>query len=150
MPGDGRAHSPVESLIDERPMVTVRRYHHAVSAQRRGGAVPVPGTELHDADLAARIRTGEDQAFGQLYDRYAPRLYDFAIRLLRDPGAAEDLVQSTFVRAYEHRDALRDTGKVKSWLFTIAYNLAMNQIEARRPTEPVEDRWDLAAHERGP
>ena len=110
----------------------------------------MPGAAVDDADLAARVRTGDDQAFGQLYDRYAPRLYDFAIRLLRDPGAAEDLVQSTFVRAYEHRDALRDTGKVKSWLFTIAHNLAMNQIEGRRPTEPVEDRWDLAAHERGP
>ena len=119
----------------------------AAAALRRGA---VRGAAVDDADLAARVRTGDDQAFGQLYDRYAPRLYDFAIRLLRDPGAAEDLVQSTFVRAYEHRGALRDTGKVKSWLFTIAYNLAMNQIEGRRPTEPVEDRWDLAAPGRGP
>jgi RNA polymerase sigma factor (sigma-70 family) len=112
--------------------------------------VPVPGTEADDADLAARVRTGDDQAFGQLYQRYAPRLYDFGIRLLRDPGAAEDLVQSTFVRAYEHRDALRDDGRVKSWLFTIAHNLAMNHIKGRRPTEPVEDRWDLAAPGPGP
>ena len=110
----------------------------------------MPGTEVNDADLAARARTGDDQAFGQLYERYAPRLYDFGIRLLRDPAAAEDLVQSTFVRAYEHRDALRDNGKVKSWLFTIAHNLAMNQIEGRRPTEPVEDQWDLAFPGRGP
>lgn len=96
------------------------------------------------------MRAGDEQAFDQLYQRYVPRLYDFGVRLLRDPGAAEDLVQSTFIRAYEHRDALRDAAKVKSWLFTIAHNLAMDQVEGRRPTEPVEDRWDLAAPEPGP
>ncbi len=110
----------------------------------------MPGIEVDDADLAARACSGDDEAFGRLYQRYAPRLYDFGVRLLRDPGAAEDLVQSTFVRAHEHRDSLRDAAKVKSWLFTIAHNLAMNQIEARRPTEAIEDRWDLAAPGRGP
>jgi RNA polymerase sigma factor (sigma-70 family) len=104
---------------------------------------------LDDAALGARVQSGDDEAFAQLYERYMPRLYDFAARLVRDPAAAEDLVQTTFVRAYERRETLRDPAKVRSWLYATAHNLAMNHLTRRTP-EPVEEQFDLAAPGRGP
>jgi RNA polymerase sigma-70 factor (ECF subfamily) len=58
-----------------------------------------------------------------LLEEHLPRVYRFARRLTRDPHAAEDLTQETFLRAWRSRDRLRDAGGARVWLFTIAANI---------------------------
>jgi RNA polymerase sigma factor (sigma-70 family) len=109
----------------------------------------VPLDEPTDAALGAALHQGDDSALAALYDRHLPAIYDFLARYLRDPNSAEDLAQTTFVRAWERRETLRNPDGVRPWLFTIAHNLATNQLTRRR-AEPVEERYDLVAPEPGP
>lgn len=103
-----------------------------------------------EAVLGERIREGDAEAFGQLYEEHAPGVYDFLVRLVRDRSAAEDLTQSTFTRAFEQRASLRDPSKVRSWLWSTAHNLAMNHLGRTRRSESIDDQVDLAETSRGP
>ncbi len=93
-----------------------------------------------DEVLATAAKEGDDNAFGALYRRHAPSLFDFLARTVRDRSTAEDLLQSTFVRALERRSDLREPAKVRSWLFSIAHHLAMNHLTRTRPTEAIQEQ----------
>ena len=93
-----------------------------------------------DEVLATAAKAGDDDAFGALYRRHAPSLFDFLTRTVRDRTTAEDLLQSTFVRAIERRSDLREPAKVRSWLFSIAHHLAMNHLTRTRPTEVIQEQ----------
>ena len=75
---------------------------------------------------------GHKAAFDILVQRHKGRLYSYLMRLLRDPGAAEEVAQETFVRAYVHADKYRNIAKFSTWLYTIATNLVRNRIRKAR------------------
>jgi RNA polymerase sigma factor (sigma-70 family) len=106
--------------------------------------------DASDAALGAALNDGDQHALAALYDRHMPGIYDFLARYLRDPAAAEDVVQTTFVRAWERRETLREPGGVRAWLFRIAHNLATNQLTRARRQDQVEDHSELAAPGPGP
>ncbi len=81
-----------------------------------------------DAELAARARSGDNEAFAMLYERFSPKVLDFLARLLGDRSAAEEIAQDTFVTAYEHRSSLLHPEAVRAWLFSIAYRRAMDHL----------------------
>lgn len=83
---------------------------------------------VSDAELAARARDGDDEAFAVLYERFFPNVFDFLVRLLGDRSAAEEIAQDAFVTSYEHRSSLRQPEAVRSWLFSIAYRRAMDHL----------------------
>jgi RNA polymerase sigma-70 factor (ECF subfamily) len=64
-------------------------------------------------------------------DRYKNRLQNLVYRYIRDHQRAEDLAQEAFVRVYLHRERYRKTGKFSTWIFTIAVNLAKNEIRRK-------------------
>jgi RNA polymerase sigma factor (sigma-70 family) len=103
-----------------------------------------------DVELGRAFHDGDESALAALYDRHLSGIYDFLARLVRDPAAAEDLTQMTFVRAWEARSKLRDPERVRSWLFTIANNLGLNHLTRGRPTDPIEEQFDLATPAPGP
>jgi RNA polymerase sigma-70 factor (ECF subfamily) len=78
-----------------------------------------------------------------LYDAHAPALLAYALRLTDgDRGRAEDVVQETLLRAWQHPEASEPTrGEIRPWLFTVARHLAVDAHRARgaRPSE-VDDR----------
>ncbi|MCL5948537.1 MAG: RNA polymerase sigma factor [Actinobacteria bacterium] len=80
----------------------------------------------------------DQDAFGELYAQYAPRIFDYLARVVRNRDDAEDLLQATFLRAYEKRGTLRDPGKIKGWLFMIAHNQAMNYFRTSRRESPAD------------
>ncbi|MDQ6790804.1 MAG: sigma-70 family RNA polymerase sigma factor [Candidatus Dormibacteraeota bacterium] len=112
---------------------------------RTGGLESAP-----DLELGRSFRDGDEAALAALYDRHLPGIYDFLARLVRDPPAAEDLTQMTFVRAWEARRKLRDPARVRAWLYTIANNLALNHLTRRPPTDPIDEQFDLATPAPGP
>jgi RNA polymerase sigma-70 factor, ECF subfamily len=87
-----------------------------------------------DADLLARVAGGDlGHPLEELYDRYAGRLYGLGLRLLGDPGLAEELVQETFVRLWQSAGRYDpQRGSVTSFVFTIARRLAIDL--RRRPS----------------
>lgn len=73
-----------------------------------------------------------DAEFAAVYDRYYPRIRGFILAGVRDPWQADDLTQETFLRARRRIGTLQDPGKLKPWLFRIAYNICRDHHRAAR------------------
>lgn len=83
-----------------------------------------------------------------LYDDHYSRLLSYVNRILSDPHHAEDVVQETMLRAWQHADSLTpERGSVWGWLTRVAHNIAIDRIRARRarPTEVDESASYSAA-----
>ncbi len=92
----------------------------------------MPGTEGGDRDLLVRIAAGEPAAFEQLYEGHSAAAYGLAVRLLRDPGTAEDVVHETFLSVWRQTALYRpDRGTVRSWLLTCVHYRAIAHIRRR-------------------
>src|SRR5207302_4473911 len=91
-----------------------------------------------DAELAGAAAAGDRAAFAGIYDRYADRLHDFCIGMVRDRDAAADCVQEAFCTAAAQLSTLRDPDKLRPWLYAIARNEALRCIRLRR-RENVSD-----------
>ncbi len=87
--------------------------------------------ELSDEDLMDHVVAGRELAFACLVDRYKNRIQNVVFRYIRDFQRSEDLAQEAFVRVYLHRERYRKTGKFSTWIFTIAVNLAKNEIRRK-------------------
>ena len=87
--------------------------------------------DLPDEDLMDHVVAGSELAFVCLVDRYKNRLQNVIFRYVRDYQRSEDLAQEAFVRVYLHRERYRKTGKFSTWIFTIAVNLAKNEIRRK-------------------
>src|SRR5438270_12567883 len=82
----------------------------------------------------APVGSTEDAAVRALYEHHAAPLLSYALRLTGgDRGRSEDIVQETLLRAWRHPQALDpERGPVRSWLFTVARNVAVDAHRARR------------------
>lgn len=81
-----------------------------------------------DKELIESFQAGDEFAFVSLYNRYKGPVYAFCVKMLLSRSLAEDAVQETFLRVYENRNRLLNTGAFKAWLFTIARNQCLNQL----------------------
>ena len=102
---------------------------------------------LEDADLVAQYLHGERFAFQELVRRYQDRLLNFIYRTISDRDRAEDLVQETFVRVYRHMHRFDSTKKFSTWIYTIASNLAKNELRnrSRNPLvlfQSIKKNWE--------
>jgi RNA polymerase sigma factor (sigma-70 family) len=103
--------------------------------------------ERDDATLARAAADGDRTAFAAIYDRYANRLHDFCIGMLRDRDAAADCVQDVFVIAATKLIQLREPDRLRSWLYAIARSEALSRIRARRREQPSEELPEMASAE---
>src|SRR6266705_2690504 len=79
----------------------------------------------------ARVAEEEERAFAELVRRYQGRITNLVSRVLNDRECSDDLAQEVFVRVFVHRRNYRRGSKFTTWLFTIAANLAKNEIRRR-------------------
>jgi len=91
-----------------------------------------PVLSLSDEDLMARAALDDTRAFTELVRRYQTRVIHLVSRLLNDREVSEDIAQEVFVRVHLHRRNYRTGSKFSTWLFTIAANLAKNEIRRRK------------------
>ena len=103
-----------------------------------------------DAELARASAAGDRRAFARIYDRYADRLHDYCVGMLRDRDGAADCVQDVFCVAATRLPQLRDADKLRPWLYSIARNEALRRIRERRREEPSDELPDAASGEPGP
>ncbi|MFV2069552.1 MAG: RNA polymerase sigma factor [Pirellulales bacterium] len=85
-----------------------------------------------DAELVARVRHGDVEAFGQLIERYERSLLAAALAKLHDFHSAEDVVQATLLLAFRRLETLRDEAKFGPWLTKIAHVQVVESVRARQ------------------
>lgn len=94
-----------------------------------------PGPD-DDAVLVRELAAGSETALGTLYDRYGDAIFAAAYRLTADRGAAEEVVQETFLTLWNRAELFNpEVGSLSAWLHTIGRNRAVDRLRAagRRP-----------------
>lgn len=81
--------------------------------------------------LVARYLDGDPRAFGEIVQRYQQRLLNFIYRMVGDRERSEDLVQEAFIRVHRHIHRFDPNKKFTTWVYTIASNLAKNELRNR-------------------
>ncbi|MCK6599959.1 MAG: sigma-70 family RNA polymerase sigma factor [Bdellovibrionaceae bacterium] len=101
------------------------------------------GKELNissDNELIQEVRSGNRRAYSELVKRHQKALLRMALRFVRDLDVAEDVVQESFIKAYEKLNHFEGRSSFKSWLFQIAVNTAKNKLrENKRGTTDIDD-----------
>jgi len=86
---------------------------------------------LDDSALVTAFLGGDERGFSELVERYQTRLLNFIYRTIGDREKAEDLVQEVFIRVYRHLHRFDRSKKFSTWAYTIASNLAKNELRNR-------------------
>ena len=85
----------------------------------------------NDADLVRRLQRRDPRAMAELYDRYGRLVYALILRVVRDGGIAEDLVQETFLRVWNRVQGFdADRGGLAPWLLAVARNRAIDYLRS--------------------
>jgi RNA polymerase sigma-70 factor (ECF subfamily) len=92
-----------------------------------------------EQDLLRRIRAGEKSACAECIDLHSPGIYRLALRLVRNEKDAEDLVQETFLQAFNAIQTFEGRSELRTWLYRITYNAAMMRHRGQHPTISVDD-----------
>jgi RNA polymerase sigma-70 factor (ECF subfamily) len=102
-------------------------------------AVVVPNTDI---ELLRQVAAGDDAAFAELYDLYAPPVYNYLLRLINEPAVAEEILQEVFLVMWQSAHRFRAEAKVKTWLLRIAHHQAVSWLRRTRvvlwPHDEVE------------
>ncbi len=88
-------------------------------------------SELDDSGVVAAYLAGSSRGFDTLVERYQKRLLNFVFRTIGDRERAEDLVQEVFIRVHRHLHRFDQSKKFSTWIYTIASNLAKNELRNR-------------------
>ncbi len=91
----------------------------------------------NDSELIQAINSGQFDLFHDLVKRYEQKLYNFSLRMCRDPSDAEDMVQETFLNVFRYLKDFRYETKFKNWLYRIA---ASTCIKKRRKSKFAPER----------
>lgn len=110
---------------------------------------------IHDEDaaLVARARGGDGTAFGELVSRYERKIYRLAKNITQSDEDAEDVLQDTFIKAYEHLDNFQGNSKFYTWLVRIGVNESLMKLRKRKASrtvpldEPVDTGEDPVVRE---
>lgn len=104
-----------------------------------------------DAALIGRVLSRDQVAMTEIFDRYGSMVYSVALRVLKDPAAAEDVMQQIFFEVLETpRNFVAGRGSLAGWLAVVSRNRAVDILRRRKPSDPVEEvelasETDLAA-----
>lgn len=96
------------------------------------------------AVLARKFEDGSKEAFGELYDAYYKRIYNFIYYKTHHKETAEDLVAQVFMKAYRSANSY-DAGKgtFQAWIYQIARHAIVDYYRSVKPTLNIEDSWDV-------
>src|SRR5208282_4025924 len=88
-------------------------------------------------DLLRRFALGEIEAFETLVRQFQGDIYAWTVRIVRDPGIAEDLTVETLRRIYRAHQQFRPDGNFAAWARRIATNLALDHLRRKRPEQSL-------------
>src|SRR6202007_3469257 len=90
-----------------------------------------------ELDLVTRARVGDSSAFSALLKRYEGRIFRLAMNITQNREDAEDVLQESFLKAYEHLDQFLGNSKFYTWIVRIAVNQALMKLRKRRSDRAV-------------
>ena len=101
--------------------------------------MPQPSTE-DDSSLLALVQSGNEHAMASLFDRYSKVVYSVALRVLRDPASAEDVLQEVFMQIWRNPDSFTAArGSLGGWLSIVSRNRSIDTLRLKRPSANVDD-----------
>ena len=99
---------------------------------------------LSDQELVLEIAESNRRALEELYARFSGPIYSLAVRMLRDPGAAEEVTQDTFFNVWKQAGSYKpERGKVTAWLFSICRHRVIDEIRRRKRREQTHVHQDV-------
>ncbi|MGC4120078.1 MAG: sigma-70 family RNA polymerase sigma factor [Myxococcales bacterium] len=105
-------------------------------------------TEQAERELIARAQEGDAAAYGELVARHRDRIYQLAHRMSGNRAVAEDLVQDTFLRAYQQLATFRGDSSFFTWLYRIAVHQGLRRAEVEKRL--TFDAWPPVIEDEGP
>jgi RNA polymerase sigma-70 factor (ECF subfamily) len=93
---------------------------------------------IDDRELAHRFSSGDDESVRAVYQRYGRAVHTVAYSIVRDTSTAADVVQATFVKAWQAAGTFNPERDLGPWLYTIARRQAIDTLRRERRTEPAE------------
>ena len=106
-----------------------------------------PLTLPDERRLVEQAKSGDAEAFGQLYDAFVDRVYRFIFFRVTDVQMAEDLTSQVFLKAWENLGRYRPHGPFLAWLYAIARNSVIDNYRTRKQTVSLDEAAPLAAHD---
>jgi RNA polymerase sigma-70 factor (ECF subfamily) len=106
--------------------------------RRLSGASGEGLKDARDAELVARSKAGDKEAFGELVRRYQKPVFRIVLRMVKSPDDADDLTQDTFVRAHRGLKTFKEEFDFHPWLYRIAVNQAINFLNKRKRQAAVD------------
>src|SRR5438270_330154 len=94
-------------------------------------------TGIDEGALVAQSRQGDTVAFGELVRRYEGKIFRLAQHVTQNREDAEDVLQETFMKAYEHLDQFKGDSKFYTWIVRIAVNQALMKLRRRKTDKSV-------------
>jgi len=91
------------------------------------------------------MRRGDPGCLGAFFEEWGDRLYGLALRLLRDPAAAEDVVQESFLKLMANAERLEGRSRLATWLYRVVYNACIDRLREQKRLVPVPDEADETA-----
>jgi RNA polymerase sigma-70 factor (ECF subfamily) len=93
-----------------------------------------------DEELVRKAQSGDERAFGELVSRYETKVYSLALKMVRNPEDAEDVLQDTFLRAYRGIKLFRGHSTFSTWVYRITANSALMRLRKKQlPLVSIED-----------
>jgi RNA polymerase sigma-70 factor (ECF subfamily) len=92
-----------------------------------------------EVELLNKIVSGDEEAFKQLYERISDGLFFFLVRLLHNRDLAEDIQVETFTEVWRCAKDFKGKSQVKTWIFGIARNLALNELRKKKKQISTDD-----------
>ena len=97
-----------------------------------------------ERQLTARLQAGDDTAVQELADRYRSRIFQLAMRYMKNREDAEEVTQDVLLKVYRKVDAFRGDAQLSSWIYRITFNTAMSRLRSTRLARAAEQERDRA------
>jgi RNA polymerase sigma-70 factor, ECF subfamily len=109
------------------------------------GKYPVQ-TEQEDVALVSASQTGDQDAFALLVERHQRRVFNLVFRMLQDYEEANEVTQETFLAAWQGLGSFRGDARFSTWLYRIAYNCSLKQLEIRKRDKTLQNAMQQEQH----
>ena len=108
---------------------------------------PPPGPQTDDTQLlAAVVDRCDPDALARLYDMYAGMAYGMTLRIVNDPGIAEDTVQEAFFSIWRNaRSYSQQRGSVRNWVLSVVHNRAIDKVRRQRSKQRLDTQLEVEA-----
>jgi RNA polymerase sigma-70 factor (ECF subfamily) len=101
-----------------------------------------------ERQLIRRLQTGDEEAVRELADRYSHRIFQMALRHMKNREDAEEVTQDVLLKVYRKIDRFRGDAALSSWIYRITFNTAMSRLRTHRAARAAEAERDRALAQR--